>query len=320
MKARLSIIGWVFLVMTGISFFGYSFIKMFAIENMMLENAFGTILMALPAVLYLIFQDVSEGKKRLRFRFLSVKAVLLLFVAAVALQMVTMEINMVTSLFFSSATTDAMMEEATQSSFVLSLICMAVMPAIFEELSFRGAFFQEFRRAYGVWGGVLISSLLFGIYHMNMRQFAHAFICGVFFAILVEITDSIESSMLLHFLMNAFSCVVMYIAANFSQEEMSDELTQQAILQEVIIFFPIALMGIGLMIVVCIGLAKVCGRMEYLKEVFSWQNISNKRRIGSEYGMQSREQCIPWKWATSIPMVVSVLLCVAVIVVIEIVG
>lgn len=316
MKSKLSTTGWVFLLMIGVSFCGYSFIKMLNIQDYMLQNGLGTILLGLPAVLYLIFQE-KPNKEKVRFHLLSWKAVVLLFIIAIALEMVTIEINIATSFIFSNYTTDVITGDVLSSSLLLSIICIAVLPAVFEELSFRGAFFQEYRAAYGAWPGILLSGFLFGIYHMNMRQFVYAFLCGIFFALLIEATDSIAASMLLHFLMNLISCLAIYATRNIPQEEAITETAQQQyLLMQLLSFFPIAMMGLLILILCYIGLAKSCGRYSYIKELFSWKNIVSGKRIGSMENIA--QERTPWKWLFSIPLIIGVMICLGVILMIEI--
>lgn len=318
MKTRLSMVGWVFLLMMVVSYFGYSFIMLFQIQDYMLRNGLGTILLGLPAAAFLLLQDKPK-KEKVRFHLLSWKAVILLIIIAIALELVTIEINIATSFIFSSYATDAISADVSSSTFLISLICMAVLPAIFEELSFRGVFFQEYRDAYGTWAGAVLSGLLFGIYHMNMRQFIYAFICGVLFALLVEATDSIASSMLLHFLLNSISCVAIYAVSRLPEntEELTAEAQRQYLLMQLITFFPIAMIGLGIFIVSYIGLAKCCGRYENIKELFSMQNITSGRRIGSMQAEGKQREKTPLRWLFSVPLIISIVLCIYVIIMIE---
>lgn len=340
MKTRLSVVGWVFLLMMIVSYCGYSFIELFHIQDNMLRNGLGTILLGLPAVVFLLLQD-KPNKQKVRFHWLSFKTIVLLIIIAIALELVTIEINVATSFIFSSYTVDIISNDVSSSTFLTSLICMAVLPAIFEELSFRGAFFQEYRDAYGAWAGAVFSGLLFGLYHLNMRQFIYAFLCGIFFAFLIEATDSIASSMLMHFLLNAISCVAIYITSKFPEEaveEITAEAQHQYLLMQLLTFFPIAMIGLGVLIIAYIGLAKSCGRYENIKELFSWNNIASGKRVGSMQtemiqtemiqmeemsiqemqirGMQNKKT--PWRWVFSLPLIISVVLCIYIIIMVEI--
>lgn len=319
MKTRLSMTGWVFLLMMGVAYFGYGFIEMFHIQDDMLKNGLVTILMGLPAVLYLWFQE-KPNKEKVRFHFLSWKAVLLLVVITIALEMVTIEINVATSLVFSSYTTDMILSDVSASNFFVSMICMAVLPAVFEELCFRGVFFGEYRNAYGAWAGALFSGLLFGIYHMNMRQFVYAFLCGVLFALLVEATDSIAASMFLHFLMNAISCVIIYTAEQLPQTsvDMAEAAQRQYLMMQLIAFFPVAILGLGILIACYLLLAKCCGTYEHIRQMFSWTNITFRSRVGREDTEDVPEKGAPWRWIFSIPLLIGAALCIFIIIFIEI--
>ncbi len=106
MKTKLSVIGWVFLLMMVVSSFAASFISLFNIQDHMLENGLSTILLGLPAVAFLLLQEKTR-KEKVRFHWLNWKAILLLMIIAIALELVTIEINIATSFIFSSYTTDA---------------------------------------------------------------------------------------------------------------------------------------------------------------------------------------------------------------------
>lgn len=319
MRTRLSMLGWVFLLMMGVSYFGYSFISMFHIQDGMLQNGLGTILLGLPAVAYLLFLE-KPRRGSIRFHLLSWKAVLLLIVITIALELVTIEINVATSLMFSSYTTDLISSDVSSGNFFVSLICMALLPAIFEELSFRGVFFSEYKSVYGAWAGALLSGFLFGVYHMNMRQFVFAFLCGVLFAFIVEATDSIVSSMLLHFFINTISCLAIYAAGELSDTsaQMTPTAQRQYLLMQLVSFFPIAMLGLGLLILCYILLAKCCGRYEHIRQMFSWKNMVFRSRIGMDVQENAQTAAAPWSWLLCVPLVAGVLLCVFVIVFIEI--
>jgi membrane protease YdiL (CAAX protease family) len=86
----------------------------------------------------------------------------------------------------------------------LAVFVIAVEPAIVEEFVFRGVILGRLRK-YGDFFAVFLSSLLFGIFHMNIDQFAFAFILGLILGVLVIETNSIWPSMLIHFLNNFYA-------------------------------------------------------------------------------------------------------------------
>ena len=99
-------------------------------------------------------------------------------------------------------------EQLLQTSpFLLLLLVLAVLPAIFEEVIFRGLLFQGLR-AFGTVGSVLLCGGLFSLYHQNPAQTIYQFCCGSAFALVVVRSGSILPTMLSHFLNNALVLIL----------------------------------------------------------------------------------------------------------------
>ena len=86
--------------------------------------------------------------------------------------------------------------------FVGVLFAVALLPAIFEEIIFRG-FLLKGMRAFGTVGAILISGGLFAIFHQNPAQTVYQFCCGAAFALVAIRSGSILPTMLSHFINNA---------------------------------------------------------------------------------------------------------------------
>ena len=86
--------------------------------------------------------------------------------------------------------------------FVGVLIVVAVLPALFEEIIFRGLLLKGMR-AFGTAGAVLLSGALFALYHQNPAQTVYQFCCGAAFALVAVRAGSILPTVLSHFLNNA---------------------------------------------------------------------------------------------------------------------
>jgi uncharacterized protein len=87
---------------------------------------------------------------------------------------------------------------------VLYGITIAVIPPIVEELLFRGMVLQSLRK-YGDGFAVMVSAMLFGLYHGNFVQMVFAFIAGLVMALVVLRTGSLWTSILIHFANNSIS-------------------------------------------------------------------------------------------------------------------
>jgi membrane protease YdiL (CAAX protease family) len=83
------------------------------------------------------------------------------------------------------------------------MLVVAVLPAIFEELLFRGVLLQGLK-GFPVWLAALICGGLFSLFHQNPAQTLYQFFCGVAFALLALRSGSILPTVVAHFCNNAF--------------------------------------------------------------------------------------------------------------------
>ena len=87
---------------------------------------------------------------------------------------------------------------------ILYGITIAIIPPIVEELLFRGMILQSLRK-YGDGFAIVVSAMLFGLYHGNFVQMVFAFIAGLVMALVVVRTGSLWNSIIIHFINNSIS-------------------------------------------------------------------------------------------------------------------
>lgn len=125
------------------------------------------------------------------------------------------------------------------------LIVMAVQPAVFEEMVFRGIALHGYRHR-GMRTALCMSAFLFAMLHMNLQQALYAFALGAIFAFLVQRTGSIFASMLPHFAINASNSAALYFLSNTTTETTTQTSTffQQlvAVALQCIFFLPLLLL------------------------------------------------------------------------------
>ena len=92
-------------------------------------------------------------------------------------------------------------------SFPVQLLCVGILVPVAEELVFRGLMYKRLRSYSKVFSAILISALLFGVYHGNIVQFIYAFFAGIGLAFVYEKKGTVLAPMLLHIVMNITSCV-----------------------------------------------------------------------------------------------------------------
>ena len=96
-------------------------------------------------------------------------------------------------------------------TFLLATFVLALIPAIFEELIFRGIIFSGLRKRFSLVGSILLSSLLFALMHASLQQFIYPFILGSIMAWLVARTGSLVCSMIVHFTNNFLVVLISYL-------------------------------------------------------------------------------------------------------------
>lgn len=95
-------------------------------------------------------------------------------------------------------------------SLLLSLLSTAVLPALIEEMLFRGVLLQMLRPA-GDLNALILSSVLFGVTHGTVSQIPFAAIIGLACGYLVLKTGNLYLAMLLHFLNNAIATILDFL-------------------------------------------------------------------------------------------------------------
>lgn len=95
-----------------------------------------------------------------------------------------------------------------------ALLLVALLPAVCEELVFRGYLYKKLIR-FGEGPYILLSGFFFGTFHGNPEQALYAFALGCCLAFLVCRTGSVVYGVLLHFTINFFSsCVLLQLAGD----------------------------------------------------------------------------------------------------------
>ncbi|MBI9099166.1 MAG: CPBP family intramembrane metalloprotease [Spirochaetaceae bacterium] len=101
----------------------------------------------------------------------------------------------------------------TLDSLLLSLLLIVIIPAVCEEILFRGFILFGLKRHYSPHKSIFISSLLFGLVHLNPWQFLTAFLLGLIFGWIAVKTESIILPILGHTLNNLMALIsVRYFA------------------------------------------------------------------------------------------------------------
>jgi len=100
------------------------------------------------------------------------------------------------------ARVDGLLARASGTESVEAVLAMALAPALAEEIFFRGALLSLLSQRLGPGWGLLLSSLLFGLLHMDPAQGGAAAVLGLYLGALTLRTGSIHAAILCHGLNN----------------------------------------------------------------------------------------------------------------------
>lgn len=100
-----------------------------------------------------------------------------------------------------------MIENFLQSDHImwLTLFHVAVVPAICEEVLYRSYVLRAFEKSWGIWPAIIISGLLFGLYHMQLSNLFPLAAIGILLAYITWVSKSVLPAMAGHFANNGGS-------------------------------------------------------------------------------------------------------------------
>lgn len=96
----------------------------------------------------------------------------------------------------------------TEGGVLWSLFLIAVVPAVCEEILFRGLIQRGLEKMGAGWS-IALSGLLFGLFHFDFQRFAAQTLIGLVAAYVVYRTGSIINGMILHFMNNGLLTLLM---------------------------------------------------------------------------------------------------------------
>ena len=130
--------------------------------------------------------------------------------------------------FFFNNEIGSFISEITSTPYVFLLALVALLPAITEEVTIRGIVLSGYENK-NKYVSAIVTGLFFGILHLDPQQFLYAAVLGFILALVVRVTNSIFSSMIMHFIINGTSVtmakLVDYITKGLPVTNQSAELT-----------------------------------------------------------------------------------------------
>ena len=273
--------------------FGLSWLFKRVDEPYSLRVMSGQILIGFCLLVYLISTKTNPVKE-FRSRRLGIVDILLVALLMVLMLPMVYFVNYI-SMFFTENVAAETIGGMVDNPYILNLLMLAVTPAVIEELVCRGVLFHAYKKK-NLLAAVILTAFIFGLLHMNLNQMLYAGVIGIAFAVAVEATGSIYSSMIMHFIMNSVSVTALAFLKLMKRlgiysDEMLETGMQQAqtgtqaamptmvTVMVILVAFMVVVASTVLAVGVIILLAKRSGRVENLKELFKRRTKIKRRKL-----------------------------------------
>lgn len=246
-------------------------------RELMIANTIGQVFgLLIPAILFARLHSKNHSDF-LRLRSTDIRLVVLSLIGLLALVPVVHWIGVVSESLpwpqsirdFEQTQMDLIERILLQDfSVTFALSMMALTPAICEEILFRGYIQRQAERSMGIWGGILFSGLIFGLYHLRPTQAIPLGFLGVYLAYLTWRSGSIIPAIIVHFSNNAFAIAL----GRYAQTEAGSALDVESFQVPLSVVIPAAL----ILAIVTFGLDRTAKLV--LKEKSINQDLSDVSR------------------------------------------
>ena len=203
-----------------ISFLGGAILNAFVKKDSVLYYAIAPLFSALTFFLILLFyKKTAKEKTKEFFSIKSSKPIYFLIVLLFAFGMLfgfgffnDLIAKLIISAGGSVSTSSVPLDNFWQ--LILFTFALSLVPAVFEELFFRSFILGKALKDAKPITAILISALLFSLYHASATQLIYQFIYGIVLGLLFYKTKSVVCPCILHFLNNFLVLLFSYLKIN----------------------------------------------------------------------------------------------------------
>lgn len=119
---------------------------------------------------------------------------------------------------------DLMTMSSSWGYIILGVFVIGIFVPIMEEIIFRKLLIDNMSK-YGISAAILVSALLFGLYHGNLSQFFYAFGLGIIFGAVYAYSGKVIYTILLHISINLYSSGVLIVLNNLINKNARAQIT-----------------------------------------------------------------------------------------------
>ena len=244
------------------------------VANMLVSE----LLLVLPALSFCLCTGERAGTV-LPFHRIRISTVLMILLYTALVVPMTIFLNALSMLFVDNTVLE-MSGDFLKWPVWVTVLLVGVFGPFCEECVFRGVFLQSYRKNGRILASMLLSSLLFGLMHLNFNQASYAIVIGFMLAMLTEATGSLWSSFLCHALFNTENVVMMYLEEKYAPDllkqtkDMSDAAYHQMLIQQIGIYGIFAAVCTFLAVILIFKIAKHEGKDQIFRDI--WKIGSKK--------------------------------------------
>ncbi len=209
------------------------------------------ILVLAPVLVLGVIRKINL-KKALRLNPLSFKQMGIIIAIAFALLPTVALANTITIYFLSlidKVLIPPIPTASNLSELGLYMFLISISAGICEEFFFRGMMLDAFESRFNRKWGVIVSAVLFGVFHFNMQNLLGPIVLGLVFGYIVQLTNSIWAGVLAHATNNGIAVILGYLANRGANSELVAEAQVQQLNNSTQL-----LMTIGFLVVIAGGL------------------------------------------------------------------
>ena len=185
--------------------------------NAFFETAIGylilTIFLDLGLILtYVFFSRKTSVKQTVKIKF--GKTILYIGLSVCALLILSPIVNCFDSLLVNlNWKLNTLSYPLNTVNYLISILSLCILPAIAEELVFRGLILNGLKSK-GKFFSVIITALLFAIFHMSMDQFVYPLLFGLLLSVIMYYENNILYCIIIHFTNNFVSLTLSFAGIN----------------------------------------------------------------------------------------------------------
>lgn len=251
------------------------------------------LIILLPGMLFLLGTKGSRNEKLGFHRVRLTSLLMIILFTFLCIPLITV-LNLFSMLFAENAVA-AMETDILEVGFWGMLFLIGVLGPFCEEFVFRGLIYRGYKKSGNTLGAILLSSLLFGLMHLNINQAIYAFVIGILLALLVEATGSLWSSVFCHMVFNSGQVCLMFLADSLQVTETAEAsaaFTADALVLGMCVYLVLAAVMTPLAVCVLVWIAGNENRREALRAI--WKGGKEKK-----------------EYLVSIPLILAIVVCLS---------